>query len=125
VTLEPADVVVQMQAPEGWAGVVDKNTQVSIDCRLTEELKLAGMAREIVRHVQNLRKDAGLEMEDRIIVYVYTDSPTLRQAIEAHREYIAAETLTIVWATEPLDGKPATATVKVDGQPLVIHLRKV
>jgi isoleucyl-tRNA synthetase len=124
VTLEPSDVVVQMQAPEGWAGVVDKNTQVSIDCRLTEELKLAGMAREIVRHVQNLRKEAGLEMEDRIVLYLGTDSPVLRQAIEAHRDYIAAETLTTVWAAEPLPDSCATANVKVEGQPLTIQLKK-
>ena len=124
VLLEPGDVVVQMQAPDGWAGVTDKSTQVIIDCRITEDLKLAGLAREVVRHVQNLRKDAGLEMEDRIILYLGTDSPALRQAIEAHRAYIAAETLTVEWASKPLGDGAHRADVKIEGQGLTIELRK-
>jgi isoleucyl-tRNA synthetase len=124
VIIAPGDVVVQMQAPEGWAGVADKGTQVMIDTRITEELKLAGMAREIVRHVQSLRKDAGLEMEDRIVLYLGTDSEMLRRAIEEHRQFIAAETLTICWATQPLGEGAHTANVKVEGQALTIQLRK-
>jgi isoleucyl-tRNA synthetase len=124
VTLDAADVIVQMQAPDGWAGVADKNTQVVIDSRITEELKRAGWAREIVRHVQNLRKDSGLEMEDRIILYLGTDSPSLRQAIDEHRAYIAAETLTVKWASEPLGKGAHSATVKIEGQALTIELRK-
>src|SRR5207237_547831 len=83
---------------EGWAGAVDHDTQVLIDGRITEELALAGMAREVVRHVQELRKNAGLEMEDRIILYLATDSVRLQEAIETHRDYIASETLTANWA---------------------------
>jgi isoleucyl-tRNA synthetase len=124
ITLEPGDVVVQLQAPVGWAGVADKGTQVAIDSRITEELKLAGMAREIVRHVQNLRKEAGLEMEDRILLYLGTESAVLRQAIEAHRAYIAAETLTAQWANEPLGTGGHRVSVKVEGLALTIELRK-
>jgi isoleucyl-tRNA synthetase len=124
VTLEPADVVVQMKAPEGWAGTADRNTQVLIDTRITEELKQEGMAREVVRQVQELRKKANLEMEDRIVLHLGTDSPALRQAIAAHRDYICAETLTVRLSAEPLGGDAPRAAVKVDGQPLTIELRK-
>ncbi|HXG12315.1 MAG TPA: isoleucine--tRNA ligase [Gemmataceae bacterium] len=124
VTLEPADVVVQMKAPEGWAGTADRNTQVLIDTRITEELKQEGMAREVVRQVQELRKKANLEMEDRIVLHLGTDSPALRQAIAAHRDYICAETLTVRLSAEPLGGNAPRAAVKVDGQPLTIELRK-
>src|SRR5262249_58270954 len=104
-TLESGDLVVTYRAPEGWAGVVDRGTQVAIDARITEELAREGMARDVVRQVQELRKQSKLEMEDRIALYLETESEPLRQAIEAHRDYIAGETLTTKWATAPLNGE--------------------
>jgi isoleucyl-tRNA synthetase len=124
-TLEPADVVVQPKAPEGWVGVADRGTQVLIDTRITEELARTGMARDVVRQVQELRKKSRLEIEDRIMLYLDTPSERLRRAIDEHRAYIAGETLTAHWATRPLDGQGHCTTVKVDGQDLVIELRKV
>jgi isoleucyl-tRNA synthetase len=126
ILLEPADLIVQVKAPEGWAGVVDGETQVALDVYVTDELAAEGTARDVVRHVQEQRKEAGLEMEDRIALYLGTESEKLRRAIETHRDYIAAETLTVEWSTQPLTG-PAVhlATVKVDGQPLTIELKKV
>jgi isoleucyl-tRNA synthetase len=122
--LEPIDIVVQAKAPDGWTGVADRGTQVLLDTRVTEELKREGMARDVVRQVQDLRRRAGLEMEDRIILYLGTDSPSLQQAIDAHRKYIADETLTVQWSSEPLGNGAATATAKIDGQALTIQLRK-
>jgi isoleucyl-tRNA synthetase len=124
VTLEPTDVLVQMKAPEGWAGIVDRDTQVMVDARITAELKREGMAREVVRHAQELRKQSGLEMEDRIVLHLGTDLAELRQAIEAHRDYICAETLTVRRSPEPLGAGAHRAEVKVDGQKLIIELRK-
>ncbi len=125
VTLEPTDLWVTTKAPDGWAGVADRGTQVAIDARLTEELKREGMARDVVRQVQELRKQSNLEMEDRIVLYLGTESPELRAAIENHRETIAAETLTVQWSEQPLGDGAYSANVKVDGQALVIQLRKV
>jgi isoleucyl-tRNA synthetase len=124
VELEPADVMIQLTAPEGWAGAVDHDTQVQLDVRITEDLALAGMAREVVRHIQELRKKADLEMEDRIILYLVTDAARLRKALETHRDYIASETLTTEWATQPLGAKGHQADVKVDGQALTIEVGK-
>jgi isoleucyl-tRNA synthetase len=128
-TLEPADVLAQFKAPEGWAGVADRGTQVLVDARITEELAREGMAREVVRHVQNTRKDAKLEMEDRIVFSYQTQSTALLQAIEAYQDYIRNETLTtslglLVKTNEPPSGEAHRAEVKVDGQPLTIELRK-
>jgi isoleucyl-tRNA synthetase len=124
--LNPTDVIVKQSAPEGWAGVVDGTTQVLLDVRITDELKRGGMARDVVRLVQEGRKNACLEMQDRIVLHLGTDSPTLRQAVEEHRAYIAAETLTTEWSPTPLNGEAVhRATAKVDGQDLVIELRKV
>ena len=125
VGLEPGDLFVVPKVQDGWAGSADRGTQVAIDTRISEALAQEGMAREVVRHVQNVRRDAGLEMEDRIELYLATDSPELRQAIDAHREYIMVETLTVKWATEPLGEGAFRTDVKVDGHPLHIELRKV
>jgi isoleucyl-tRNA synthetase len=124
-TLEPDDVVVQWKAPEGWAGVADRGTQVMIDARLTEELRREGMARDVVRQVQELRKQSNLEVEDRIALWLDTDSERLRQAIDAHRGYIATETLAAQWATQPLNGEGHCTHVKVEGQDLFIELRRL
>jgi isoleucyl-tRNA synthetase len=125
VKLEPADIVVQNKAPEGWAGAVDRNTQVVVDARITEELAREGMARDVVRQVQDLRKQSGLEVEDRIVLRLDTESAPLQAAIEAHQAYIMAETLATQWATQSLDGEAHRTEVKVDGQPLTIELRRV
>jgi isoleucyl-tRNA synthetase len=122
--LDAADFSVTYQAADGWAGVADRGTQVALDARITDELAREGIARDVVRHVQDSRKGAGLEMEDRIELNLDTDADKLRQAIAAHRDYIGAETLVARWADTPLNGEAYRANVKVDGQPLRISLRK-
>jgi isoleucyl-tRNA synthetase len=124
-SLDPEDVVVSYRAAEGWAGVADRGTQVAIDTRITPELAREGMARDVVRQVQELRKEAGLEMEDRIVLYLSTEADALRQAIEAHRDYIAGETLAIQWGTAPPNGEARTKKVKVEGNELTIALARV
>jgi isoleucyl-tRNA synthetase len=125
VTLESADFWVTTKAPEGWAGAEDQGRQVLVDARVTDELRLEGVARDIVRQVQEVRKQSGLEMDDRITLHLGTTSECLSEAIGTHRNYIAAETLTLRWSDDPLWVEGPTANVKVDGQPLTIQLRKV
>jgi len=123
--LLPTEVKVELIPPDSWAVEYDAGVVLIIDCRITNELKREGLAREIVRYVQNARKDAGLEMEDRIVLYLHTESNELREAIKTHKEYICRETLAANWATQPLGEGAHRATVKVDGQSLTIELRKI
>ncbi len=120
------DVLVERKPPDNnWAKADDNDIELLIDVRLSEELKQEGMAREVVRHVQNARKEAELQMEDRIVLYLTAESPSLQKAIAAHRDYISTETLATEWATRPLDGEAYRTKVKVDGQPLLIELRRI
>jgi isoleucyl-tRNA synthetase len=123
-TLEPADLVVTQTAPPGWAGVADRETQVLLDTRLTDGLRLEGMAREVVRHVQEARKEAGLEMEERIVLALLTEAPELRRAMDATGDYIAGETLVVERAAGPLAEALLTKPVKIDGQALTIQLAR-
>jgi isoleucyl-tRNA synthetase len=126
ILLEPADLSVSVKAPEGWVGTIDGDTQVALDTRITQALALEGTARDVVRHIQDQRKEADLEMEHRIVLYLGTESEKLHAAIDAHRNYIAAETLTVEWSSQPLtDPEVHRATVKVEGQSLTIELRRV
>ncbi len=123
--LEPTDLLIQPKAGEGWIGIADRGTQIALDTRITEELGQEGMAREVIRHVQNARKDAGLEMEDRIQLYLQADRDALQRAIELHKTYISNETLAVELTCNPLPGDGIfTSNVKIDGQPLLIQLRK-
>src|SRR5262249_10993322 len=97
IVLDPEDVLVQWKAADGWAGTRDKGTQVAVDVRITPELARAGLAREVVRRVNDERKNAGLDLEDRIELYLGTSSDALREAIREHRDYIAGETLVGRW----------------------------
>jgi isoleucyl-tRNA synthetase len=84
------------------------------------------MARDVVRLVQDARKDAGLDVADKIELHLGTDTEPLRAAITAHRDTIAAETQAVRWSDAPLSGEGVhVAEKKVDGQPLTIMLRKV
>ena len=119
--LTAADVQISHKGREGFAGVADRATQVALDTRITHELALEGMARDIIRQVQELRKQSGLQMEDRIQLYLASDNPKVTEAIEAHRAGIAAETLTTHWKA----GGGHAASVQVDGAKLEIQLEKV
>lgn len=124
IVLESADVWVQAKGPEGWSVLSDRGTQLALSTVITEELALEGLAREVVRHVQQARKDAGLQMEDRIALHLASVADKISLALKVHRDTIAAETLVANWSTEPLSGAAHRAEVKVDGQPLVVQLIK-
>jgi isoleucyl-tRNA synthetase len=107
----------------GWAGVADRGTMVALDTRITAELELEGLAREIIRHVQDARKNAKLEMEDRIELSLETNSEQLKAAIAAHRTSIASECLVITWV-ERMEESIVAIEVKFGGQNLRILMKK-
>jgi isoleucyl-tRNA synthetase len=110
----------------GWQLVEDRGVQVALATTITEELKLEGLARELIRQIQNERKNAKLDLLDKIALAVVVESPELAKAIAAHRTAIATAVQANVWSDAPLSGAGVhTATVKVDGQPLTITLQKV
>lgn len=100
--------------------VVD-GAEVSLDLQITPELKREGLMREIIRHVQAARKDAGLNVDDRIKLSLTADDKELNRAIEEHGGTIATETL----AKEISDQEYGyQATVRVEGSELRLSLEK-
>ncbi len=91
LTLE--DVIITSQDIEGWLVANAAGVTVALDVTITPSLKSEGIARELVNRIQNLRKDSGFEVTDRIDVTL-KDEDTLKTAIEQNIEYIKRETLT-------------------------------
>jgi len=96
-----------------------------VSTTITEELKLEGLTRDVIRQVQNTRKTAGLDLSDKIALSLTTEAAELAKAIRTHQKAIATATQATQWSDTPLAGDAHTATVKIDGQPLAIALRKV
>ena len=93
-----------------------------MDLEVTPELKLEGIAREVIRYIQTARKDAGLNIDDRIELTLITQSDDIKQAIEKHETVITDETLAIKLSN--CDEKTYSTNVKIDDQDLIISLQK-
>jgi len=92
-TITENDIVVVQNAKTEGAIASTSQVTVVLNTDISPELHLEGLAREIVSKIQGARKDAGLEVEDRIILSLKTDSTELKAAIEAHQELILSEVL--------------------------------
>jgi isoleucyl-tRNA synthetase len=122
-TLSAEDVILTMKAPEGYSVEREGAHAVALDLTIDEDLRAEGQAREIVHAVQNARKTAGLEVEDRIDLWL-AGNPTLVQAAETHRDYLVGETLTIGLSLEGENPNNCySEQTGVDGLPLTIALR--
>ncbi len=99
------------------------DVQVAIDTVITPELKLEGIMRELIRHIQSARKAAGFNIDDRILFTVETDSAEIEQALEEHIETIQQETLGIL---QPKDMDATHSTeAKIDGVVISVQVAKV
>jgi isoleucyl-tRNA synthetase len=93
ITLEQSDVEITSQDIEGWLVASQGTLTVALDVTLTDDLKKEGIARELVNRIQNLRKDSGFELTDRIAVQFQKDERIIN-AINKNLDYIKTETLT-------------------------------
>jgi isoleucyl-tRNA synthetase len=94
VTITKSDVEILNEDIEGWLVASENELTVALDTKLTGDLIVEGFAREFVNRVQNMRKDAGFNVTDRIMIY-YQTTPTLDAAVQAMANYIQAETLAV------------------------------
>jgi isoleucyl-tRNA synthetase len=119
----PDEVEVHMESKAGYVVATEGKYLAALVTELTPELVLEGLAREVVRRVQDLRKSAGLDIADRIRVR-YSASQNLTTAIEAFKDYIATETLTVDLAEGDVPEGWALTFDQFDGETLTIGLNK-
>mgnify|MGYP001215805868 FL=1 len=95
------DVEISTKDIPGWIVAGEGSVTVALDITITDELRAEGIARELVNRIQNLRKDSGLEVTDRINLMV-ENQPEIEHAVNINKNYICAETL-----ADSLELKPA------------------
>jgi len=117
-TLEPDDVLVDSKSAQGFAFAEGDGMLVALDTRISRELLLEGVAREVVRAVQDARKQAGLDVSDRILLRFEAAGDTA-EAIVQFADYIKRETLAV-----ELNGNPFTPAFAVETDGLRIALSK-
>ncbi|MEE8451250.1 MAG: isoleucine--tRNA ligase, partial [Thermoguttaceae bacterium] len=122
VTLDNDEIQVRLQAKEGWAAAQGHACVVVLSTELTDELIAEGLAREVVRAIQDRRKELDCEYTDRIAVGLVTDSKEIRTAVEQFADYIRGETLAIELGTTIVpDAEPVE--LKVAGSELTLYVK--
>ncbi len=120
IRLAADEVEIQASPKPGTAVAHDQGLVVVIDTRLTPELVSEGDARELQRAIQDLRREAGLALDDRIHLWVGPVSA----GVAGHLQTVAAETLGRLVAGDPPADAQNRATVELDGGPVAIALRR-
>jgi isoleucyl-tRNA synthetase len=125
-TLSAEDLLLSMRAPDGYSVEREGAHAVALDLAIDEDLRREGRAREIVHAVQNARKTAGLQVEDRIELALDGDAALL-DAAQAHQDYVAGETLaiTLEHGNAQADAEMGySEQTEIDDLPLTISLRR-
>jgi isoleucyl-tRNA synthetase len=126
VELAPGEVQVMAAGRPGYAVAEELGYLVALDTDLTPELVDEGLAREVVHRIQTMRKNAGFDIAD-YITSAYAASGRLAGALERHRDYVAAETLSRDLRAVPAaqDVKGFTETFTVEGEELAVGIERV
>ncbi len=119
----PDEVEVRIEAHEGFTAAAEGAYVAALDTDVTEDLRLEGLAREFVRRVQDLRKQADLQVDDRIHLQVAA-SDQLTRAIDAHRAYIAGETLADKLEQVAQPEGEAAEEYRFENETLLVALRR-
>ena len=121
--LGPDELLLTTVEREGFASAQEGGYIVVVDTEVPPELRDEGLARELVHRIQNLRRDAGLDISDRITTYWQGDDD-IRRVLTAHEDYVKNETLSLelVAVDPPADAHRTEESV--DGHDLVLGVRK-
>jgi isoleucyl-tRNA synthetase len=124
IALSPEEVEVRIKPKPGWTSANDQGVVVVLATELTPELVAEGLVRDIVRAIQDRRKDIACEYTDRIEIGLVTDSADLQAATEQFHEYIAQETLATKIVLCPLSGVEPIA-LKIGDAALSLYVKTV
>ena len=122
VEIKREDVEILQENRDEFAVAVEDDFTVALDIHLTDELAAEGLAREFINRVQNMRKEAGFDVLDRISI-AYKGTEKVRQAIQKQADYIKNETLAIEIVPDRVDGD-FRREWKLNGEPVTIAIRK-
>jgi isoleucyl-tRNA synthetase len=119
ITLDGEDLQVRLQAKPGWAAAQGRGVVVVLSTEVTPELIREGYANDLVRAIQDQRKELALDYTDRITISIVADDPEVTAAIKEHRTFIAGETLCDA-ITTTVDGTPVEIELGIGKVRLVV-----
>ena len=122
VQLGGGDVLITRRDAPGVTAVSDSGFLVAVSTEVTPELLLEGQARELVHRIQNMRRDAGFDIADRILTYYHGDD--LTEIIATHGDYIKQETLSTYLIRSPAPDDAHVEEMRFDGVSATIALVK-
>ncbi len=115
------DVEIMTKDIPGWTVTSEGKLTVALDLKMTEELKAEGIAREFINRIQNLRKDSGLELTDKIRIQIPAESPFENEILN-NRAYISSEVLSD--EIEVVHSLANGTEIEIDDQPFRVHIEK-
>jgi isoleucyl-tRNA synthetase len=123
IELAPDEVLIRTHAAAGLAVAAERGVTVAIDTTITSALRTEGLARELVRRLQVMRKDAGFNIEDRITTYSEAEGE-LAEAVATWADYIKAETLSTALVTAAPPPEAYTETHTIDGMTITLGVQR-
>jgi len=120
-SLSADDLLISMKPLAGYQVEREGSHAVALALEIDGPLRAEGMARDVVHAVQQRRRDAGLDVSDRITLILDGD-PELLDAVRVHQDYVAGETLAVQISYADLDGADPTM---IDGRPLKVGIALV
>jgi len=124
-SLEANEVQISTQARPGFAAAETGGYTLVLDTTLTPELIAAGRAREVVHRIQTMRKDAGFDVEDRIVIR-YAADHDLAAVFQEHADYIKKETLSVALDSNRGDGEDGHAwSGEIDGAAVKLRVARL
>jgi isoleucyl-tRNA synthetase len=118
-TLEPGELLVTTQGKPGYAAAEDAGYAAVVTTEITPELADEGLARELVRRIQEMRKDAGFDISDRIRL-TYAGDPDIARVMQSWRGYISQETLAESVEASAPPGGAHSESHDVDGRKVTL-----
>ncbi|MBN1991411.1 MAG: isoleucine--tRNA ligase, partial [Anaerolineae bacterium] len=115
--------LVQTQPAEGLAVAADKVVTVGVDVVITDELAAEGLAREVVRRIQNMRKDAEFDIADKITIYYQTEGG-LHRVFRDWADYIKTETLAVAIKHQLIPEAAFQRKEKVDSLDVMLGVKR-
>ena len=129
MALDPDELIVDSEDQPGLVSAREGQVTVAVEVTITADLAREGLARELVRHLQELRRTAGLEISDRITAYVAPADPeqsreSVSLLLSPHMDYIRQETLAVVVSLEPPPDGATIEHVSLDEREFVLGVLK-
>ncbi|MFI3318813.1 MAG: isoleucine--tRNA ligase [Rikenellaceae bacterium] len=124
ITVLPSDFDITSEDMPGWLVASEGKLTVALDITITPELKAEGVARELVNRIQNIRKDSGFEVTDKINVVVES-VPAVVEALESYGSYIASQTLTESISSSASPEGEFVVSSDLDEAPLIIAVSRI